>query len=351
MSALDAALPRCRLAALLPVGNYARLARRRVGMHDGEMVDGSTVRLATAGVVAYSVAAPLVSLARYLQYDEARPWVVVLVLGAVPPLAWLARAAAQGPFTRAQLGVLAAVLAVTATAAVVLGPPGWAQLYVPVALVAVALRRVWSVVFLVGLAATMGPLAATAGNPDYVLFYIAGVLVGVSPVAVSIWLVRSVRQLRAARQELAARAIARERLRINADLTVAVGGALADLAGRADRAAALLDTDPPSAEGELRTLVADARRTLADARRVVRGYREVSLPAELETAATLLAAAGVPARIEPGSSAGGSVDPADRAALRQEVARLLATGGVGEVVLAVRDGRPAVLTRRSREPE
>ena len=153
------------------------------------------------------------------------------------------------------------------------------------------------------------------------------------------------RQLRAARDELAGRAIARERARIDEDLTAAVGGALADLAGRADRATRLLDTDPATADRELRVLVADARRTLADARRVVRGYRDVSLGAELETAAALLAAAGITARIEPGSSAGPPADPVRRTALRQEVARLLETGSAAEVVLTARDRRPAVAPR------
>src|SRR3954451_8569166 len=180
MSALDAALPRRRLSAALPVGNSAHrspslrsvgasrrrcadgslatlppYALRRAGMHDGETVHGSTVRLATAGVVAYAVASPLMNLWSYLRYPEHqfRPWIVVLVLGAVPLLARLARAAAEAPFTRAQLAALAATLALTATVAVAEGPPRWIVLYVPAALVAVALPRVWSVVFLVGLLA------------------------------------------------------------------------------------------------------------------------------------------------------------------------------------------------------
>ena len=58
-------------------------------MHDGETVDGSIVRLATAGVVAYAVASPLMNLWSYLWYPEHqfRPCIVVLVLGAVPLLA------------------------------------------------------------------------------------------------------------------------------------------------------------------------------------------------------------------------------------------------------------------------
>jgi two-component system, NarL family, sensor histidine kinase DesK len=329
MSALDAALPRRGLPAALPVGNYAHPARRRVGMHDGGTVDGSTVRRATAGVVAYAAASPSMSLVGYLQDAEGqvRPWIVVLVLGAVPLLAWLARAATRAPFTRAQLVVLAAVLAMTAAVAVAGGPPRWIVLYIPVALIAVALPRVWPVVFLAGLAAAAGVGAVAAGQANYALYYLVGMLIGVSPLVISIRLVRSVRQLRAARQELATRAIAQERLRIDGELAVSVGSALADLAGRAEGTAALVGTDPTTARTELRALTADARRALAEARRLVRGYRAVSLGAELETANTLLAAAGVPVRIEPEGHPGEWVDPARRAALRQEVARLLTTGG------------------------
>jgi hypothetical protein len=90
-------------------------------MHGGVTVDGSTVRWATAGVVTYSLIAPLMSVVGYLQYPygPVRPWVAVLMLGAAPLLAWLARVAARAPFTRAQLMVLGAASAMTATVAVV----------------------------------------------------------------------------------------------------------------------------------------------------------------------------------------------------------------------------------------
>ena len=39
---------------------------------DGETTDGRGVRLAVAGIVAYSVAAPVVSFARYLSFPTAR---------------------------------------------------------------------------------------------------------------------------------------------------------------------------------------------------------------------------------------------------------------------------------------
>lgn len=345
MSAVDTALPRRRFSAALPVGHYAHPARRRVGMHDGGTVDGSTVRRATAGVVAYACVSPLMNVAGYLQDPQGpvRPWIIVVVLGAVPLLARLAQVAARAPFTRAQLVLLAVVLVMTSAVAVAGGPRRWIVLYVPAALVAVTLPRMWSVVFLAGLGAFAAAAAVAAGEANYAPYYVVGVLIGVSPLVVSIRLVRSVRQLGAARQELAAQAIARERLRIDADLTTVVGEALTDLAGRAERAAAMVDTDTTTAGDELRTLVTDARRTLAGARRLVRGYRSVSAGAELETAAALLAAAGIPARIGQPEDAPGTA--AHRTALPQEVARLLETGSAAEVVLTVRNGRSSVAPR------
>lgn len=313
-------------------------------MGDAETTDGPGVRSAVLGIVAYSVAAPSVSFARYLQlpHDQVNAGVVALTVGAVPILAWLTHTATRGPYARGPLALLAGATVAMVAAAVIVGPLGWAQLYVPVALIAVTLPSAWSVVFLLGLAAAAAPLAAAAGRPDYALFYTFGVLVGVLPLAVSLRLVRSVRQLQAARQELAAQATARERLRIDEELTTAVVGALTDICERAERAAAHVGADPVTDEAELRALGVAARRALGDVRRVVRGYRDVSLPAELAAAATLLTAAGIEARIEPPEGPATSADPADRRALRQKIAALLAAGSATGVILAIRDGRPVV---------
>jgi two-component system sensor histidine kinase DesK len=317
-----------------------------MGRGRGGAGEGPVVRLAVAGIVAYAVAAPLASLTRYLQVPDGPVdyAVVAPTLGAVPLLAWLSYAATRGPFTRGPLALLAVVTAAASASAWIAGPRGWGQLYVPAALVAVTLPSAWSVAFLIGLATAVAPLAMAAGRPDYAVFYTAGVLVGVLPPVVGIRLVRSVRQLHAARRELAAEATARERLRIDEELTAALVGALTGIAERADRTAAHIGTDPVTDEVELRALGAAARHTLADARRVVRGYREVSLPAELATAATLLAAAGIDARIEQPDGSRAADDPAQREALRREIAALLTADRPTGVVLGVRDGGPMVRT-------
>jgi hypothetical protein len=87
---------------------------------------------------------------------------------------------------------------------------------------------------------------------------------------------------------------------------------------------------------ELSGLADDSRSTLAEARRRVRGYRQPSLRAELETAATLLSAAGVDTRLElPRLGVPETIPQRSRDALRAAVTRLLRADGVGACTIAV----------------
>jgi signal transduction histidine kinase len=108
------------------------------------------------------------------------------------------------------------------------------------------------------------------------------------------WFAGALHQLRAARAELAAQAVLRERLRIDEELAGTVG---AELRAIAADATALRDEDPATAERELRSLVEGSRRTLAAARRMIRAYQRVPLRAELDTAVALLEAVGIPTRL------------------------------------------------------
>ncbi|GAA1868399.1 sensor histidine kinase [Actinomadura bangladeshensis] len=123
-----------------------------------------------------------------------------------------------------------------------------------------------------------------------------------------------VRTLEATRTELAARRAAGERLRI-------ARGLRAELGRRLSAAAA---SDDP---GEI---VAAARAALARARSVADDYRDRSLAAEIDAARTVLAASGVPVRVEAGGAAPRA--PKADAALAGVLRRT--------VVAALRDGRP-----------
>ncbi|MFI5898392.1 histidine kinase [Actinoplanes sp. NPDC051513] len=143
-------------------------------------------------------------------------------------------------------------------------------------------------------------------------------------VLVPTWFAGALRELRATRQILADQAVLRERGRFDRELVRTVGDSLQTLASRGATAAALAGTDPDGARRELRVMVDSSRRTLAEARRLIRTYQRVPLRAELDTAVTLLSAAGVSARLVlPDNGLPRYADTELREALRAAVDRLL----------------------------
>jgi two-component system, NarL family, sensor histidine kinase DesK len=137
-------------------------------------------------------------------------------------------------------------------------------------------------------------------------------------------------------------AIARERLRIDDELRRTLGVALHAIVARGEWAIALAARNPAMVEDELRALVEGSRQGLAEARRTIRGYQQLSLRAELDSAAALLAAAGIHTRLVlPSGELPESVDAAPRAALQAAVARLLHSGAVRHCSIMVtrQDGR------------
>jgi len=160
--------------------------------------------------------------------------------------------------------------------------------------------------------------------------------------AVLVWLTRTVRELDAARRQLAAKAVIIERQRIDNEVAGTLGTALEQIVARGELAQALAESAPSLSVRELEALTARSRDTLAQARALLSGYRGVSAEAELRAAVTLLSAAGIRASL--------SLDcqeelPAElpetvRAALRETVARALEDRGLRECVLtaATADG-------------
>lgn len=116
-------------------------------------------------------------------------------------------------------------------------------------------------------------------------------------IVVPVWLAGALRELRLAREELTTRAVLRERIRIDGELSRTVGESLKTIAAGGVVAGQAVASDPEAAAVELRALADRSRRTLAEARLLIREYQRVRLRAELETAVTLLTAAGVSARL------------------------------------------------------
>ncbi|MBB5964573.1 histidine kinase [Planomonospora venezuelensis] len=103
---------------------------------------------------------------------------------------------------------------------------------------------------------------------------------------------RLARDLRAARVELARTEVARERLRFARDLHDLLGFGLSVIVLKSELAFRLMDRDRERAQRELEDGLAVARQALADIETVAAGRRAISLDDELESAKTVLAAAG-----------------------------------------------------------
>ncbi|HEX5497452.1 MAG TPA: sensor histidine kinase [Mycobacteriales bacterium] len=106
-------------------------------------------------------------------------------------------------------------------------------------------------------------------------------------------LLRTARELLAAREELARLAVATERVRFARDLHDILGHSLTVITVKASLAGRLVTRDPERAGAEIAEIERLGRAALGDVRATVAGYRQVSLPGELASARQVLAAAGI----------------------------------------------------------
>ncbi|MFD7693260.1 sensor histidine kinase [Streptomyces sp. NPDC059805] len=103
----------------------------------------------------------------------------------------------------------------------------------------------------------------------------------------------AVRQLRAAREELAHRAVEQERLRFSRDLHDLLGHTLSVIVVKAEAARRLTTRDVDAAQAQLADIESVGRQALTEIREAVTGYREGSLSREIDGAVSALRAAGV----------------------------------------------------------
>jgi two-component system, NarL family, sensor histidine kinase DesK len=222
--------------------------------------------------------------------------------------------------------------------------------------VLIVVRRPWSVLIVIGLFAVAEPVSRLFGEPDNLATWNA-ISAGCrcALLIVLVWMAATLRRLRAARQDLAAAAVAQERLRIDGELGLTLGIALESIANRGARAATQLGADPALLEAALRALIEDSRMTLAEARRMIRGYQQGSLRAELDSAVALLAAAGIEARLVLArADVADTAEEAPRAALRAGLARALRADPPPRAcrIMVTRDGgqtRVALYLERDRQ--
>lgn len=122
-------------------------------------------------------------------------------------------------------------------------------------------------------------------------------LIGIGMITVS-RLVVTVRELQAAREEIARLAVAEERLRFARDLHDLLGHSLSSITLKSELAGRLLPATPERAAAEVRDIEGVARKALQEVREAVAGYRQPTLGEELNGASKMLKAAGIACRIE-----------------------------------------------------
>lgn len=103
----------------------------------------------------------------------------------------------------------------------------------------------------------------------------------------------AVRELRAAREELARRAVEKERLRFSRDLHDLLGHTLSVIVVKSEAARRLAPRDLDAALAQVSDIESVGRQALTEIREAVTGYREGSLATELTRARSALAAAGI----------------------------------------------------------
>jgi two-component system, NarL family, sensor histidine kinase DesK len=122
-------------------------------------------------------------------------------------------------------------------------------------------------------------------------------IVGFSMIIVN-RLVLTVRELRAAREEITRLAVAEERLRFARDLHDLLGHSLSSITLKSELAGRLLPVAPDKAAAEVRDIEGVARNALREVREAVAGYRQPTLDEELASAQQILEAAGIACQIE-----------------------------------------------------
>ncbi|HEV2780408.1 MAG TPA: histidine kinase [Actinophytocola sp.] len=132
---------------------------------------------------------------------------------------------------------------------------------------------------------------------DVVYGVLGGIVVGLYVYGLT-RLARLITELHDARNELAATAVAHERLRFARDLHDLLGLSLSAIAPKGELALRLLQRNPERAKRELSEILGISRRTLADVRSVARVYREMSLDEETRSLESMLAASNVEFRMQ-----------------------------------------------------
>ena len=252
---------------------------------------------------------PLASVAR----EPISPWQVVVrglaLIGFATGYTWLMwphpasqKTRARSRFSFLLFGVLLTVVLVFS---LVYGP-AWLWLFIGVSAIAgvlLPMRSAFAAVVLL----TLLPLFLTLkmhgglGGVDWwwliaLLLLVRGLgldMIGIARMG------SAIRELQAARRELARLAVIEERERLSRDLHDLLGQTLSMITLKSELARHLVTEEPDRCAQELSEIERVARHTLREVREAVAGYRQPNLSSELEGARQLLEAAGIDSQIDP----------------------------------------------------
>ncbi|WP_237405388.1 sensor histidine kinase [Actinacidiphila reveromycinica] len=154
-------------------------------------------------------------------------------------------------------------------------------------------------------------------------------------------LVRTMRELRAARDTVAQLAATEERLRLARDLHDLLGHSLSLITLKSELAGRMLPDRPHDAARQVFDIESVSRQALVDVREAVSGYRRPTLATEVVSARSALAAAGVSARLHVPERVDGLTPAAEGAlawALREAATNVVRHSGAATCVVALETG-------------
>lgn len=224
-----------------------------------------------------------------------------------------------------RLAVILPQVAATVLPLAWLGAP-WGSMGGPLAatILLVLSRRIrWPLYVLVGAGvAALGTLGASPGAWQAYLI-ISTLLTGLALYGIGS-LSRLVIQVNHAHGELTRMAVTRERLRVARNLHDLLGRDLSRVAVATSTAHRYVEEEPDLAKEEVAEVLDIARRAVAKVRAVASGYRRMSLAAEIDSAVSMLEAAGIDVHVHlPEREVPDDVDSVLAVALREAVMNVL----------------------------
>lgn len=145
---------------------------------------------------------------------------------------------------------------------------------------------------------SMWPIATlNYHTADWISYFVISTMLAGLVVFGMTRLAELVRELAAARSELARMAVVAERLRFARDLHDLLGYSLSSITLKSELAYRLVPGQPDRARKELTEILQASRQALADVREVASSYREMSLTTEATSARTMLETAEIDAAV------------------------------------------------------